>query len=85
MSCNLHHSVAHRGSEEYAGRSHYYYGLECGHAGSDGGIEEVYRVIADSGDQVEDGQNEEEGCETEIDAVHKLLCFRQQISANRVI
>ena len=46
---------------------------------------EVYRVIADSGDQVEDGQNEEEGCETEIDAVHKLLCFRQQISANRVI
>ena len=81
MPCHVHHPRTHYRAHKHAHRGYEYDGLKLCHLGSDGRIEEVDSIVADSHKQVKHRQNKQEDHDNQINCFHKTLCFVQKIAA----
>ena len=73
MPGHVHHAVAHGSSGKHTDGCHQDDGLELGHLGSDGRIEEIHRVIAHSDHKVEHGKDDKERYDSEKKRIHIVL------------
>ena len=71
---HIHHAGTHHCTDNHAHRGNNHHRFELCHLGTDGRIEEVYRIIAHSHKQVEHCQNEQERHYQQINNLH-ILCL----------
>lgn len=69
---HVHHARGHHGAEHHAHRGNDEDGAKRRHAGADGRLQEVDRIVAHADKQVEDGQAEQEDDDTQINGLHVL-------------
>ena len=69
---HVHHARGHHGAEHHAHRGDDEDGAKRRHAGADGRLQEVDRIVAHADKQVEDGQAEQEDDDTQINGLHVL-------------
>ena len=70
MSRHIHHSRTHHSTDDHAEGSDNHDGLVLCHLCSDGRVEEVYSVVADSHEEVEHCQDEQEDHDCKIKEFH---------------